>query len=461
MIYRDEIEAKSNELGVHVANVERDYVFGWLLRALYESPFLAPRLICKGGNCMRKAYYPNTRFSTDLDFGVTSAIDADAFGAEINRCCGLAQQACGVVFETDKNTFAADRMIDSQRQAYKGRVYFRDFYGNSGEITIAVRLDITEFDRVFLSAVRRPLIHPYSDAADCRAEIQCMAMEELLANKLKCLLQRRHSYDLYDFVYATFFEQSVPVDRGLVLSTFLRKTIFERSPGSAKQILLGLPMAFFKGAWEKYLVAPLASRFDFERIPDAFATALNSIFGDVLPAGWGADPFYPAEYRNQILEAGSQKKLMRIGYDGRERLIEPYSLAYKKPQNGYAREYFYAYDCTGGQRSGPGIKTFLHERIQSLSITEDAFEPRYEIELSKSGEAPKRSYFGSPFGGVRARSPRSRAVSRSSRNPFAPSYTVQCPYCLKTFKRSKASTLLSAHKDSNGYPCHGRRGYLV
>src|SRR6185503_13103683 len=104
-------------------------------------------------------------------------------------------------------------------------------------------------------------------------EIQCMAMEELLANKLKCLLQRRHSYDLYDFVYATFFEQSAPVDRGLVLSTFLRKTIFERSPGSAKQILLGLPMAFFKGAWEKYLVAPMASRFDFERIAAGYQSS--------------------------------------------------------------------------------------------------------------------------------------------------------------------------------------------
>lgn len=461
MIYRDEIEAKGNELGVHVANVERDYVFGWLLRALYESPLLAPRLIFKGGNCMRKAYYPNTRYSTDLDFSVTTAIDADVFRAEINRCCAVAQEACGVVFETDKNTFSADRMIDSQRQAYKGRVYFRDFYGNSGEIMIAVRLDITEFDKVFLPPVQRPLIHPYSDAADCRAEIQCMAMEELLANKLKCLLQRRHSFDLYDFVYATFFEQSVPVDRSLVLSTFLRKTIFERSPGSAKQILLGLPMAFFKGAWEKYLVAPLASRLAFEQVPDAFSAALASIFGDVFPAGWGADPFYPAEYRNQILEAGSRKRLMRIGYDGRERVIEPYSLAYKKPQNGYPREYFYAYDCTGGQRSGPGIKTFLHERIQFLCITEDAFQPRYEIELSKSGETPKRTYFGGPFGGGRTRSSRVRAVSRSVRNPFAPVYTVQCPYCLKTFKRSKASTVLNAHKDSNGFPCHGRRGYLI
>ncbi|HEY1217142.1 MAG TPA: nucleotidyl transferase AbiEii/AbiGii toxin family protein, partial [Bryobacteraceae bacterium] len=132
MISRDEIEAKGNELGVHVAHVERDYVFGWLLKSLYENPFLAPLLIFKGGNCVRKAFYPNTRFSTDLDFSVTSAIDAETFQQEINRCCEAAQSACGVVFETKKNTFAADRMIDSQRQAFKGRVYFRDFYGNQG-----------------------------------------------------------------------------------------------------------------------------------------------------------------------------------------------------------------------------------------------------------------------------------------------------------------------------------------
>jgi predicted nucleotidyltransferase component of viral defense system len=460
MIYRDEIEAKGNELGVHVANVERDYIFGWLLKSLYENSFLAPLLIFKGGNCMRKAYFPETRFSTDLDFSVTSAIDAETFQREINRCCEAAHSACGVVFETEKNTFAAAHMVDNQRQSYKGRVYFRDFYGNSGEITLAVRLDITEFDRVFLPPVQRQLIHPYSDQGDCRADLQCMAMEELLANKLKCLLQRRHSFDLYDFVYATFFERSVPVDRSLVLSTFLRKTIFERSPGSAKQILLGLPMAFFKGAWEKYLVAPLASRFDFDRVPDAFASALNTIFGDVFPAPWGADPFYPAEYRNQILEAGGRKKLMRIAYDGRERLIEPYSLAYKKAEGKPPREYFYAYDQTGGWKSGPGLKSFFHEKIQALAITEDTFEPRYEIELSKSGEVAKNQYFGRPFGGSkRAGKPRAQITKR--RNPFAPVYTVQCPYCLKTFRRSKASRALNAHNDPNGYRCQGRSGYLV
>ena len=32
MIDIDEIDAKATEMGVHVANVERDYVFGWMLK---------------------------------------------------------------------------------------------------------------------------------------------------------------------------------------------------------------------------------------------------------------------------------------------------------------------------------------------------------------------------------------------------------------------------------------------
>lgn len=464
MIEREEIEAQSKRLDVHIPNVERDYVFGWLLKAFFEHPWLADILVFKGGNCMRKAYYPATRFSSDLDFSVTSALDAERFRQAINEACLSAQNACGVVFETDKNTFEADRMIDTQRQAFKGRVYFKDFYGRDSNLTISVKLDVTEFDRLLLPSVRRQLIHPYSDAGQCQVDVQCVALEELLANKLKCLLQRRHSFDLYDLVYATFFERSIEVDRSLVLSTFLRKTIFERSPGSAKQILLGLPMAFFQGVWNKYIVCPAASRFDFDRVAEGFRSAINLIFGDVQPRGFGPDPFYPAEYRNLILEAGAGRRLMNITYDGHQRVIEPYSLTYKRRQDGHASEYFYAWDRTGGRSSSPGIKTFFHHKIQNLSLGEEQFEPRFEIELSKAGEAAQKGYFGKPFAG-NGRVPvfgRPAVVqTRSRRNPFAQTYTVECPYCQKRFKRTTNSTALNAHKDSNGYPCRSRRGYLV
>jgi predicted nucleotidyltransferase component of viral defense system len=68
MIGKAEIEAQAECIGVHHANVERDYVFGWLLKTFYDSDYLAPLLVFKGGNCMRKGYYGETRFSNDLDF---------------------------------------------------------------------------------------------------------------------------------------------------------------------------------------------------------------------------------------------------------------------------------------------------------------------------------------------------------------------------------------------------------
>ena len=91
------------------------------------------------------------------------------------------------------------------------------------------------------------------------------------------------------------------------------------------------------------------------------------------------------------MEAGSGLKLLRVTYNGHQRTVEPYSLAFKRRRDGYGQEYLYVWDRTGGQGTGPGIKTFLHERIQSLDVLRESFEPRYPVELSKAGELGSRS----------------------------------------------------------------------
>lgn len=456
MIQSEEIAARAKEMGVHSAHVQRDYVFGWLLKGFYDNAFLRNILIFKGGNCMRKAYFEGTRFSTDLDFSIENAIDLDRLRIEVNAACSAAHDQCGVEFEIERNTIDEEHVIDAKRQSYKGRLYFKDFDGRSGEISISIRLDFTEFDKIILPTVERPLIHPYSDADICTASIRCMALEELLANKLKCLLQRRHSFDLYDFVYATFFDQTHSIDRSLVLSTFLRKTIFDRSPGAAKEILLGLPVAFFRGAWEKY-VAPLAARMDFDKAFAAFRDGIESIFPDESYFARAFEPFYPANLRNLIFDAGMERKVMTITYDGIAREIEPYALAYKRTRQGVASEYFYAWDRTGGQSGQTGIKTFFHHKIQNLAVLEGTFEPRFPIELKKAGEVFGKSYFGQPFRGNPMRQPSRRTSSLSNRTQ----YTVECPYCQKQFKRVKRDTTLRPHNSPDGYRCNTRRGTLV
>lgn len=458
MILKDEIQEKGREFGIHVADVQRDYVFGWILSALYSQTQLRDVLILKGGNCFRKAYFPNTRFSNDLDFSTESALNEELVLAEFNRACEVVQESAGVAFDVSRNQIRVQGRLDDKRRVFDLRVYFKDFYGNSDHITIRLSIDITEFDKIYLPTQQRRLIHPYSDVAHCSTEITCLKLEEMIANKLKCLLQRRHVPDVYDLVYSTFVNRDLAIDRGEVLSTFLRKTIYERNPGVARQLLLDLPLFALKVAWDRYIITPMQGSLDFDDAIQRFQVIVNELFAGYGGFQQAALAYFPSKLRMPIMEAGAERRLMRLTYDGVSRVVEPYSLAYKQRKDGQRQEYFYVWDRTGGS-SGPGIKALLNHKIQSIEILDEKFEPRHPIELAKAGELSARGYFGGTFahGRLSARSGGGRlaALRRGWR------YSVQCPYCSRTFKRMRRSATLRTHRDGYGNNCPGRRGAIV
>ena len=456
MITKDELQAKSLEFGIHQANVQRDYVFGWVLVGLYTESPLKEVLVLKGGNCFRKAYFPNTRFSHDLDFSTESAVDEASLRGEFNTICQFVQAQSGVVFDLERNRVQLQNEIDDKRRVFDVRLYFKDFYGNADHITISLAIDVTEFDRVYLPVQERQLIHPYSDSSTCVVGVRCMKLEEMLASKLKCLLQRRHTADVYDLVYSIFVNRDIEVNRSEVLSIFFRKTIFERHPGVARQLLLELPLDLLRTAWTKYIVAPVQGVLDFDETLTNFRNVIDELFADQTFIGRGSLAFFPSQFRNPILQAGSEMRLLRVTYDGHSRLVEPYSLRYKRRKDGHAEEYLYVWDRTGGRSSGPGLKTFLNGKIQSVEATDDTFEPRFPVELSKAGEYGPSSYFSRPFGG-------SSATRRVRIAPLRHGwrYTVECSYCGRKFKRMRRSTRLNPHKDGYGNDCYGRTGYVV
>lgn len=98
MIDRDEIEEKSQEFEIHASNLQRDYIFGWVLAGIYGASKLADHLILKGGSCLRKAYFENTRFSRDLDFSVETELSEDFLKAEFNTVCDFVHTQTGVKF---------------------------------------------------------------------------------------------------------------------------------------------------------------------------------------------------------------------------------------------------------------------------------------------------------------------------------------------------------------------------
>src|SRR2546426_4589532 len=130
MISKSEIETKAIEFGIHTSNVQRDYVFGWLLFGIFTASPLGERLVLKGGNCFRKAYFPNTRFSRDLDFAVETNISEELLQTEFNKVCTFVKEQAGVTFDLPRNKVSLQQEIDERRRVYDVRLYFKDFYGN-------------------------------------------------------------------------------------------------------------------------------------------------------------------------------------------------------------------------------------------------------------------------------------------------------------------------------------------
>lgn len=459
MIDRREIDEKSGELGVHSSHVQRDYVFGWLLAGIFSHSELARELVLKGGNCLRKAYFPFGRFSNDLDFSASGHVSPDRLQAQLNHVCEFVQQQAGVSFDTSRTLARPKRGADDRIHVVEARVYFRDFYGEESSMVISVRMDVTELDRLYLPVQTRRLIHAYSDYEVCQADLRCVKLEEQLASKMKCLLQRRHVADLFDLVYATIIHPEFAVNRGEVLKTFFQKTIFGRSPGVAKGLLLELPLTVFQGLWEKYIVCPIRGRLDFSAVCSAFQELVGGLFGAFAVRDQPAE-FFPAALRNPIMEAGHSLTLLDVTYDGVRRRVEPYSLNYKIRKDGVGREYFYAFDRTGGA-SGPGIKAFVASGFQRIGKTDEPFEPRFPVEVTKAGEVSGSLYFEG----------RTRAWSGGSGLPLGHRpdrrrssgyrYVIRCPVCGKRFRRDAYGIQLRPHKDRYGNRCIGRVGYLV
>ena len=447
MIDPDEIVNMSEELRVHTSHVQRDYIFGWLLSGIFTQSELAEVLVLKGGNCFRKVYFRRARYSNDLDFAAERQLTDEYLLAHINSVCDFVSANTGVEFDTDRTRIDPTPSAVRGRSIQKGRVYFKDFFGEESQIVISVRLDISSFERIFLDIQERDLIHQYSDASQAASTVRCLKLEELLASKLKCLLQRRHSADLYDFVNATLIRPVIDIDRAEMIQTFLQMTIFSAGPRIVENLLLNLPFQLIKGLWNEYLDTPSDAHIDFDDAVGQFKAIVTQLFGE-LPAGSSGYAFFPADLRNPILQAGHDLTLLRIRYNGVERMTEPYSLKYKRRQDGVGREYLYVYDRTGGT-SGPGIKSLVYDGVDSITTTDIEFEPRFEVELSKAGQLFGDTYFRG--------SPGPRFTSRTS----SAKYVVLCTSCGKRFKRKRYSTKLNKHKDKYGQPCYGRIGAMV
>ncbi|MDO8565664.1 MAG: nucleotidyl transferase AbiEii/AbiGii toxin family protein [Candidatus Moranbacteria bacterium] len=402
MLGKEEIDQKAAEFGLNPVDVEKDYVYGWLLNSIYSDSSLGDLLVLKGGNALRKGYLLGTRFSKDLDFSLEKGIQIDFLHEELDKVCSVVNAQTQVKFELDRTRVEPKNLPIANLDVLEARLYFKGFYGEE-TISLKTQLDITQFDKIYLPVQSRKILHPYSDAEACSGNIKCQKAEEIVASKLNSLLHRRKVCDLFDLLKSTMFTNDVLLDRSEVVKTFLKKTIYEATPDTPKQQLLSTPLEEFRPFWGS-LVTPNASIIQFDDVVANFGVLISSFFDLVaplspqfVPAGafggsrrygssmmrYGSVPsFFSAGIRNIIINAGRTQKLIQLTYDNYTRLVEPYSMEYYvRKSDGVGLEYFWGYDTTGGKSGEQSIKRFICDKIQFAKETDRGFNPRFAVEF--------------------------------------------------------------------------------
>jgi predicted nucleotidyltransferase component of viral defense system len=384
MITAEEIKRLSIELGVPLPYLEKDYVMGWLLWGIYNDAWLSQNLVLKGGNCLRKIYFPDTRFSDDLDFTAIRIEAEDVFQQRLNSICNFVSDASGIVFDTHLTRVEMKDTPDKDCSALDGRVYFKGFAGDSG-VTMRIKFDVSDYERIVLPLQRLPIIHQYSDTAACQVLVLTYSLEEVLAEKLRSWIQRTRARDLFDVV-KIIQSGKIPISKSQILSTFLQKTIFKQIPTAGRdEMLLDSKFSTIENHWSQSIVCSATAIILAANAITLFKDFVIALFHPEILGAIGVAVRPTSRYlynigsgiRETIIQAGRARQLIRMRYDGKDRDIEPYSFRYKMTKEGYGAEYFYGFDRTRGNT----IKSFLIHKIERASILPQNYLPRWYVEF--------------------------------------------------------------------------------
>ena len=171
---------------------------------MYSFSDIKENFVFKGGTCLRKIYFQNYRFSEDLDFTLTdkTIIINNLFFKKIIK---LTELNSGAKFHLKNIKPQIHKDIP---QGYEVTILFWGAYHKPNQIILPVgrwqtkiKLDISFSEKALLAPEKRQIIHAYSDSEIVNSSVPVYPLNEIVAEKLRSLIQRNRPRDIYDLNY--------------------------------------------------------------------------------------------------------------------------------------------------------------------------------------------------------------------------------------------------------------------
>jgi hypothetical protein len=167
--------------------IEKDYALSYILAGIAAHRALSNTLVFKGGTALKKLFFGDYRFSEDLDFSTIDAPKEVMLETAIRESvaeAGVSLSAQGP-FRLELERYLERDPHPGGQEAFVIRVQF-PWHPSP---LCRIKVEITHDEPVLLAPQKRFLIHGYEE--NLAAEVCCYQLDEIVAEKLRALLQMR------------------------------------------------------------------------------------------------------------------------------------------------------------------------------------------------------------------------------------------------------------------------------
>jgi len=266
MIAQKEIIKVAEAERVPKSTIDKDWILGHYLNAMYSLPEIKEKFVFKGGTCIRKCFIQDYRFSEDIDITLTD--DKIVINKKlINKFNDIAENNSNAKFHIE---YIIPKKSDDVDQGYEVKIKFwgADHHPNQMPLPpnrwqTSIKLDISYSEKLILETENKSIIHKYSDNHKTINNIRTYCLNEIIAEKIRSLIQRNRPRDIYDSWYLlSKTEQSqFPEIKEVLLKKAYHKNIEIKDVG---QFINPSKIIINKGAWESSLKHQLGQ----ENLPD-------------------------------------------------------------------------------------------------------------------------------------------------------------------------------------------------
>lgn len=255
MIKPGEIQSIANKENVRDQQIEKDYILSWILVGISNHEQLSQALVFKGGTVLKKVYFEDYRYSEDLDFSLLKdSISNEQLFRWFKEAFEYILEEANIPLE----------ILDNNEHQGGGLNFYIGFEGPLGGIgkQKSVKVDISRSEELVHKPDKKSVFQTYSDLNKCK--LLCYPLEEVLIEKMRCVMQRMQARDLYDIWY--LLEICSELEVYFLLNEFRRKCEQKEIDPSEFPQKLETRMKQYKAQWEKSIEDQIQELPEFDTV---------------------------------------------------------------------------------------------------------------------------------------------------------------------------------------------------